>query len=222
MFSRILGILLTIAIIVGGVMYKVQVIQKNNAREEVTIASIHQMKGTPVHVDKVQFGPLPKLIKPTIKVLPKGMVSILIPADTRPFVEKMKNAAIYIDDKKFIAYNGTLSPKSQDYTGFIEVNAKMKPALPWPVGQVLVGRAPFDLDQKYTFIPNEAIFQLKSDRFVYVVVDEHLVKRSIDIIFSTHKFTAIGENGPKVGDMVVVSDQRDLSDGEKVHAIVNL
>lgn len=219
MLSRVFGMLVVVAIVIGSVMYKVEVINKKNARNEITIASIHQEKGLPVYVDRVRYSSLPKSIKPTIKILAGGKVSILVPADTRSVVEKMKNAAVYIEDKKYIAYDGTLSPRSMDYTGFIEVIAKMKPALPWPVGTIKVGRAPFDFDQKYAQVPIEAIYRGNNGVVVYVVRDEKIHILPVDVTFSTNQFAAINESDVKVGDMVVVSDQRDLTEGEKAHVI---
>lgn len=219
MFSRILIIVVLAIAIIGSVEYKIGVIKSKNAREEVTISAIHAKQGTPVYVSKVEYGKLAKQIKPTIKILGGDKVSIILPADTRSFVEKMRNAEVFIDDKRYIASDGTISPRSMDYTGFLEVRARLKPSPNWPIGTVKVGRAPYDKDARYSYLPISGVYRSAKGHSVFVVKDGHVHIKSIAPIFSTDQYVAIMENGVKVGDQIVVSDQRDLQEGEKVLVI---
>ncbi len=221
MFSRVLVIVVVLAAIIGSVEYKIGVIKKKNAREEVTISAIQAKQGIPVYVSNVEYGKLAKQIKPTVKILGGDKASVILPADTRSFVERMKNAEIFIDGQRFVAYNGVFSPRSMDYTGFLEINVRLKPAPAWPVGTVKVGRAPYDKDQRYAYLPLSAIYRTAKGHSVYVIKDGHIHIKNISLLFSTDRFVAIAENGVKVGDQVVISDQRDLVEGQKVMVVEN-
>ena len=90
------------AVYMASMVFKAKIIDAKNSADKVTIASIWQEKGIPVHITSVKSGIVPKYMKATVRVLGDKTAEITLPASVRRFVELKASGVVIIDGKSFV------------------------------------------------------------------------------------------------------------------------
>ena len=215
---RIVVIVVIFILYFSSLLYKNHVKEKNQAVIPPTIFQIRSEQGTPVRTEIIKKGSLDSYYKVSGFIAKSGILKAEVTNEVVTNVEKGYSASFYLDNKEYRGHIINVGKKTNLLSGLYSIEIKFNGFPLEMVDKITVAHIPYKSLRNVTLIPRVAVSFREKEPIVYVVENEKVIKRKISIIDSNSDYFAI-RLGVSRGDHVVTSDQRYLTQNEKIKII---
>lgn len=218
--KRIIIIVVLLILYAGALKWKDGVIQANRAKETPTIPAIRAVEGTPVVAIKAQEGRFFKTLLASGFMEKSGVLKAQVSSELRGKFQS--GAAVFVENGKAKVQGivTSVSTKPNIYSGLYEVEARFNNfPVEW-IGKLKVMKIPYDQILGKINLPKTAISQRDGSPKVYKIVDNKVHITQVQLQDSNTDYYVVSA-GIAEGELVIVSDQRYLSENEKVKVINN-
>ncbi len=205
-----------IIIYIFSLKYKSTVIEKKTGKEKVSIRSEWLKKGRPVFSSFIKKENFIYEEKITGKLVSQREIIAIVPLAVREKLFLGQKFMASIEAKQSI---GRISNIYLDNSsGFHKVELLLNDKVSIGNGEIIVVRVQIGKKINAKVVKSSAIFENNGQNLLFLISKNTLKQTKVIRGDSNSEYTII-KNGLKVGDQVVVSDQRYLSDGEFVNII---
>ncbi len=213
---RIAIYVLIIVIYILSLKYKSTVIEKNIGKERVSIKSEWMQYGRPVFSTFVKKENFVYEEKITGKLVNQRKIVAIVPSTVRKKMFPGQKFIASINAKKC---SGKVSSIYLDKSsGFHKIELLLNSKVSIKNGVIIVVRVQISKKMNSKVVENDAVLKKDNKNFLFQILKNTIKQTEVIIGDSNNEYTTI-VNGSKIGDQVVVSDQRYLSNGEFVNII---
>lgn len=214
---KIIVVLILIAIYIGGLLYKNKQNIANKAKTPPTMSQIRADKGTPVYSQEVSLKSFEKSVKISGKINRSGSIQAEVTYQTMSLIKVGDKAFVEKDGEKLIGKVKRIAKRAGLLSGLYEVTAEFQDLRNKEVeSHFFVVDVVYDVLQNRIVIPRSAVSYREQGANVMIIGENRELKnRSVEVVDQNDDAVLI-QNGLRQGELIVVSDQRYLNEGEVI------
>jgi hypothetical protein len=218
MMKKIIIVLLIIALYPASLMWKAGVREKRKGLTPPTISDVRSRLGTPVYAITLDQSEFRQETLVSGFFNEEGEIVAQVSPQTSSQLKVGQVARISRNDGSFL--NGRVSfvsQKSSLLSGLYEVKISFESSEEF-VGKIVVAEVAYKVKRDVNVVPRAGVLTRDGETFAFVVKDGVAKKVLVQIAESNHESYIIKE-GISFGDILVVSDQRYLKDGDRINLV---
>jgi hypothetical protein len=200
-------------------VYKDGINKKAAQKEPVTLYTLRAEKGTPIKTIKVKEGTIQNYFQISGFILKDGSITTEIAREVASRVSIGDYVFIKIGEKKYTGQITNLSKSQRVMTGLYPVTLKFKGLPVDTIGSLKVAFVPNRTTKNTIILPREAISYRQEEPRVYKVDADNKIRIEKVKIGTANSDNVSVTMGVTEGEKVVISDQRDLSNNERVFEV---
>lgn len=213
--KRIVFVLVLGLVYAGSLAWKAKEIETVKNREIPTLFKFRNESGTPVRVSRVEVKPLINTATITGVVEGNNRVVAQVAPELANRIKQGATAFIVAGTERFNGHIQAVARSASLLSGLHEVVVYFPKLAKLETAQVQVEVARLN---GVRLVQREAISTRHGQAHAFTVKDGVVTRTDVSIQASNNDFYAI-KSGLKAGDSVVISDQRYLSNGERVSVV---
>ncbi len=216
MMKRLLLVAIFLALYAGSLVWKAERVEQARQKEIPTMYQFRAENGTPIRTTEVKRQALIRYVVITGFSQANGHVISHVAPEVAAQLRVGAQAYIEQDGKRFKGTVSAVARRPSLLSGLHTLGVSFSEDI--KLAKTVLTHVEAERLNSTLVVKREAISTRGGTPHAYIVEDGAVTRRNVEIGISNADFYSI-RSGLKVGDVVVESDQRYLTDGEKVLAL---
>ena len=214
--KRLFMILIVLGVYVGSLLYKNHLRLANNAKTPPTLGLIRSEKGIPVNVKTIKKDSLKHFVKISGVMDNKGFLRSEVTRDVLYKINKKNSVSIDVGGKSYDGQILKIASAPNLYTGLYMVEMEFKGLPLEAIGKILVAHINYKTISDVIVIDRLSVSQREEKPFVFIVNKNNRLEKKYVKLSDVNDSFYLVSFGLQEGDVIVVSDFRDLSENDFV------